>query len=103
MPPPSLMYLNIASAAGAISLYPGAAGPVSGWCEPIVTVVAVTPGADALLSPPLPPPLEPPQAAAPRASTALTATSCRRVFEDLLVMDTSLSGGPAGSVSGPVL
>ena len=24
--------------------YPGAAGPVSGWCVPTVTVVAVTPG-----------------------------------------------------------
>ncbi|MBV9449056.1 MAG: hypothetical protein JO345_24480 [Streptosporangiaceae bacterium] len=37
--------------AGAISLYPGAAGPVSGWWLPMVIVVAVMPGALALSGP----------------------------------------------------
>jgi hypothetical protein len=31
-----------------ISEYPGAAGPVNGWVLPIVMVVAVIPGADAV-------------------------------------------------------
>ena len=30
--------------AAEIAAYPAAAGPVSGWCVPIVTVSAVTPG-----------------------------------------------------------
>src|SRR6516225_1624974 len=48
MPPWALTYWKYAAAAGAISLYPGAAGPVSGWWLPMVIVVAVMPGADAV-------------------------------------------------------
>jgi hypothetical protein len=68
----------------------------------MVTVVAVTPGADALLSPPPPPsPLEPPQAAA-RESAASPARICRRVFEDLRVMNTSFSGDRSLTLHSPV-
>src|SRR5580658_2200149 len=49
-PPWAFTYLKYAFAAGAISEYPGAAGPVSGWVLPMVTVVAVMPGADAVLA-----------------------------------------------------
>jgi hypothetical protein len=67
-----------------------------------VTDVAVTPGADALLSPPPPPsPLEPPQAAA-RESAARPATICRRVFEDLRVMNTSFSVDRSLTLHSPV-
>jgi hypothetical protein len=44
--------LKKACDAVAISLYPGAAGPVKGWWVPKVMLVAVTPGA---VEPPFPP------------------------------------------------
>jgi hypothetical protein len=43
-----LTYAKYAADPGAISEYPGAAGPVSGWWLPIVMVVAVMPGAEAV-------------------------------------------------------
>jgi len=86
-PPWALTYSKNACDAGAISLYPGAAGPVSGWWVPNVMLVAVTPGA---VAPPLPllllllPPLllllllllldDEPQPAATSATTAMTPT-----------------------------
>jgi hypothetical protein len=74
--------------AGAISSYPGAATPVSGWWLPIVIVLAVMPGAEAVSA--APDEEEPalglelgvevllePQAATPIATTAIPATSGR--------------------------
>src|SRR5215469_10806065 len=69
MPPWALTYWKYALDAGAISLYPGAAGPVSGWWLPIRIWFAVMPGAAAAL----PPEAEPPQAAASRARAVAAA------------------------------
>src|SRR5215468_1874614 len=76
IPPLSLMYLNMASVAGAISLYPGAAGPVSGWWLPIRICFAVIPGADAVAAPEddEDEPELPPQPAAIIATAAVAAT-----------------------------
>jgi hypothetical protein len=71
--------LKYALDAGAISEYPGAAGPVSGWVLPIVTVVAVTPGAEAVL----PVELALPQAA--DSSTAAPPTAATAQVLDLLI------------------
>jgi hypothetical protein len=68
-------------AAGAISEYPGAAGPVSGWVLPIVTVVAVTPGAEAVFAVEV----ELPQAAASIAAAPPTAATAQ-------VLDLLISG-----------
>src|SRR3954452_8600018 len=74
MPPCELTYLKNAFDAGAISLYPGAAGPVSGWWLPIVTVVFVTPSED------LPPPPPPhPAAASPAAARTPAAPIALRI------------------------
>src|SRR5580704_16513511 len=75
------MYWKYALEAGAISSYPGAATPVSGWWLPIVMVVAVIPGAEAvsallLLPDDEPEPLEPqPAAISATAATPAAATS----------------------------
>src|SRR6516162_6958726 len=58
MPPCALTYWKYALAAGAISLYPGAAGPVSGWWLPMRIWVLVIPGTDAAAAPPEPEPPE---------------------------------------------
>jgi hypothetical protein len=73
--------LKYAFAAGAISEYPGAAGPVSGWVLPIVTVVAVTPGADAVLA--VDEGEELPQAAVSSAAAPPTAATAQAL--DLLI------------------
>src|SRR5580704_17379741 len=84
-PPCAFTQLKNGCEAGAISLYPGAAGPVSGWCVPNVMLVAVTPGA---VAPPFPLELLPlllvlallllfddePQPAATSATAAITPT-----------------------------
>ncbi len=46
-----MTYWKYAFDAGAISSYPGAATPVSGWWLPIVMVLAVMPGAEAVRAP----------------------------------------------------
>src|SRR5580700_12016780 len=78
-PPWAFTYLKYAFAAGAISEYPGAAGPVSGWVLPIVTVVAVIPGADAVLAVDL----ALPQAA--DSSTAAPTTAATAQVLDLVI------------------
>jgi hypothetical protein len=75
--------LKYALAAGAISEYPGAAGPLSGWVLPMVTVVEVTPGADAVFALELE--LELPQAAVSSAAAPPTAATAQ-------VLDLLISG-----------
>src|SRR5580704_6778242 len=88
MPPWALTYWKYAFADGAISLYPGAATPVSGWWLPIRIWDLVMPGADAVLVVPEPDPLLPlePHAAATSARAAATATTpTRRRLGDLFM------------------
>src|SRR5580658_1439307 len=49
-PPWALTHEKTAFMAGAISSYPGAAGPVSGTVAPMVMLLEVTPGVDAALA-----------------------------------------------------
>src|ERR1700737_5207640 len=90
-PPCAFTYWKYAFEAGAISEYPGAAGPVSGCVLPMVTVVGVMPGAEAELLVD-PPPLLPPQAATTAAATQMDPTTA--VF-DLLIRE--LMPGPPWS------
>src|SRR5580692_3093954 len=88
MPPWALTYWKYAFADGAISLYPGAATPVSGWWLPIRISDFVMPGADAV-SAPLDevelPPLEP-HAATVIATPAMTAAAPMYRRRDLRVL-----------------
>src|SRR5215470_1319348 len=82
IPPLSLMNVNMASAAG----------PVSGWWLPIVTVSAVMPGVLAVVSPlllPVPQPLASSASAAPAASPV----SGQRRRCGLLMMPSLLQEG----------
>src|SRR6266511_2800914 len=82
----------MAFAAGAISLYPGAAGPVSGWWLPMVTVSAVTPGVVAAVFPPLllpvPQPLTARAIATPTTSGPVSAprSRCRLLMMSSLLL-----------------
>src|SRR6266550_3083395 len=92
MPPLALMYLKYASIARGISLYPGAAGPVSGKWPPTVTEVFVTPGAD---EPPPPPPDEP-HAATPRTSATTAQAVPRGLVNSLMARSSPPSRAAAG-------
>src|SRR5260370_13683494 len=74
-----------------MSLYPGAAGPVSGWWLPMRICVLVMPVADAPPLEPPPPPLEPPHAAAVMVTAVATAQNAAardiRVRWDLFIPD----------------
>src|SRR5579863_8332932 len=108
-PPWAFTYLKYAFDAGAISSYPGAAGPVSGCVLPMVTDVAVTPGADAALAPEPDDPL--PHAAvitamvAPAVATAqvLDLLISERIPVLLLLVDPLLSDALITDVVPPVL
>src|SRR4051794_604291 len=75
MPPLALTCLKYASIPCGISLYPGAAGPVSGKWPPTVTSLSGTPGAAAP-----PPSSDEPHAPTPRASAAVTHVAAIRTF-----------------------
>src|SRR3954453_921906 len=93
-PPCAFRYLKNAFEAGAISLYPGAAGPVSGWWLPIVTVSFVTPSEDEL-----PPP--PPQPAAVDEAATRTATTAVALLIWTLMLPSSLSSYAPAPASRP--
>src|SRR2546430_16011823 len=87
------MKLYTARAPTEILLYPGAAGPVSGWWVPMITLVSVTPGAESAAGPPplgaSPAPEHPESNSAPAATTV----HMRRTFMTLPCVDEK--PGPA--------
>src|SRR5215470_10760706 len=90
IPPLSLMNVNMASAAG----------PVSGWWLPIVTVSAVMPGVLAVVSPPLLP-VPQPLASSASAAPAASPVSGQRRRCGLLMMPSLLQEGWTRRRPGP--